>query len=93
MEKELSLRSERESVVIDINQQVAEIILNNGEDAEILISLSGRMDEIKNLMDSAPEEEIYMYCEQYNGFNIFLNILEDIASGISTGMISVPILH
>ena len=56
----MSFSSEREHVVIEIDNRVTEIILNNGDYAEVLISLSGRMDEIERLLYSAPEEEMDM---------------------------------
>ena len=89
----MSLASEREHIVIEIDQRITEIISNNGDYAEVLISLSDRMDEIKRLMDSAPEEEMDMYCEKYDGFYLFMTLLEDMASAISEGKISVSTYH
>lgn len=89
----MSLKSEHEDLVITIDQQVTEVLLNNGDFTDVLISVADRMNDLKALMDSAPEEEMDLYCERYDGFYLFMTILEDLAEDISTGRVSVPTHH
>jgi hypothetical protein len=88
------LNSEHTDLIIYIDQQVTQILSANGDDVDILIAVSDRMNDLKALMDSTPKEEMDLYCEQYNGFYLFMTLLEDMAEAISTGksLCSLPII-
>jgi hypothetical protein len=89
----VSLKSEPEDLVTYIDKEVTKIISANGDNVDILIAVSDRMNELKTLLDSTPEEEMDMYCERYEGFYLFMAILEDLAEDISTGRVSVSTHH
>ena len=89
----MSLASEQERLVMYIDQQVTQILENDGNATEILISLSNHLHEIKKLMDASSTDEMDRYCQQFEGFYLFMTLLEDIASGIANGRISVPTYH
>lgn len=89
----MPLKSEHKDLIIYIDQQVTQILSANGDDVDILIAVSDRMNDLKALMDSTPKEEMDLYCEQYNGFYLFMTLLEDLAEAISTGRVYVPTYH
>lgn len=89
----MPLKSEHTDLIIYIDQQVTQILSANGDDVDILIAVSDRMNDLKALMDSTPKEEMDLYCEQYNGFYLFMTLLEDLAGAIEGGIIYAPTYH
>ena len=59
----MPLNSEHKDLIIYIDQQVTQILSANGDDVDILIAVSDRMNDLKALMDSTPKEEMDLYCE------------------------------
>ena len=48
------------------------------------------MDDVKNIIDSCPQEQLNIYTQKYKGFYRFMKILESLAAGLADGTISVP---
>lgn len=89
----MPLNSEHTDLIIYIDQQVTQVLSSNGDDVDILIAVSDRMNDLKALMNSTPKEEMDLYCERYDGFYLLMTLLEDMAEAISTGRVYVPTYH
>lgn len=60
----MSLKSEHEDLVITTDQQVTEVLLNNGDFTDVLIPVADRMNDIKKRVDGALNNEMDRYCER-----------------------------
>lgn len=73
-----------------IDNQANDIILNGGGDEELLLSLHDVMADLKIIMDASTEQELDLICQQYEGFYLYMRIIEQLAEKIADGTISVP---
>ena len=89
----MSLRSEHEHLVIYIDTQVKQILSHDGEPTDILMALAHKMEDVRKLMYSASEDEKDQYCEGYDGFYLFMTLLEDLASAISKEILALQKYH
>ena len=64
----------------------AKQIMQHGDTDELLISLFGRVEKIKEIMDVSSEQELNEYCEKYNGFYQYIQLLEQLARGCAEGV-------
>lgn len=67
-----------------MNNQAKQILKHGGDEA-LLISLTHKMPQIKDIMDSATEDELNTYCQQYDGFYQYMKLLERMALASSQG--------
>ncbi len=67
-----------------------QLYANGGTDEDLLRSLYDHMDTFKQVMDTSTKMEIQQLCQRYDGFYAFAKLLEDLASGLADGIISVP---
>lgn len=67
-----------------MNNQAKQILKHGGDEA-LLMSLAHKMPQIKDIMDSATEEELNTYCQQYDGFYQYMKLLERMALASSQG--------
>jgi hypothetical protein len=81
----LALTTKHKQHIFDLDFSAKQILRNGGEEA-LLMSLANKMNLIKDIMDSASEGELDRYCEQYSGFYQYMNLLERLAIGTSTGL-------
>ncbi len=73
-----------------IDEHVKQLYANGGTDEDLLRSLYDHMDTFKQVMDTSTKMEIQQLCQRYDGFYTFAKLLEDLASGLADGTISVP---
>lgn len=85
----MALISIQKQDVVDLDIKAKQALQQGGEEA-LLMSLCDKMDKIKNIMDSLSEDEFNQYCAQYHGFYRYMKLLEDLASAIADGAITVP---
>ena len=81
----MALTAKHKQRIIDLDYSAKQILRHGGEE-ELLMSLAHKMNSIKDIMDSASEGELDRYCEQYSGFYQYMNLLERLAVGTSTGL-------
>ena len=73
-----------------IDKKVTKILKHGGNEVGVLTGLTSYMNDFKVLMDSTSRTEMDLLCERYDGFYKYAKILENLASGISSGKIQVP---
>jgi hypothetical protein len=86
----MSLDSKTKDFIIDFDKRMKTYIANKSSDEVILASMLEEMPKIKNIMDNSSTEEMNKLCEEYDGFYYYMKLLENLATGISTGNIVVP---
>lgn len=52
----------------------------------LMLSLANEMEKIKDIMDSASDGELDMYCQRYSSFYQYMKLLEEMALAISKGL-------
>jgi hypothetical protein len=70
---------------IAVLDSTAKQILQHGGDEELLMSLAHKMHQIKDIMDSASKGELDFYCQRFEGFYQYMNLLERMAEASSRG--------
>lgn len=83
----MSLNEKQKRFIYLLDKQANHILQSGGEEA-LLMSLANHMHEIKELIDLSEEGELDFYCEKYDGFYQYMNLLERLASAISDGTIN-----
>lgn len=73
-----------------IDLHVKRIIVNGGDDADLLVSMYDQMDTFKQLLDTSTQAEMGALLKRYDGFYRFAKLLERLAEGIAHGSIPVP---
>ncbi|NQY65607.1 MAG: hypothetical protein HRT38_18240 [Alteromonadaceae bacterium] len=84
------LKPEHVRLAERIHKKVTRILKHDGDELEILTDLTSFMPKFKALMDSTSEAEMDLLCRRYSGFHKYVQILENLAAGISSGEIPVP---
>ena len=69
---------------------VKRIIVNGGDDEDLLVSMYDHMPTFKQLLDTSTQAEMDALCQRYDGFYRFAKLLELLAEGIANGSIPVP---
>ena len=80
----LSLTTKQKDFIVSMDIKAKQILQYGGEE-ELLMSLAHQMHQIKELMDSASEDELNHYCQRYDGFYQYMNLLERMALASSQG--------
>lgn len=86
----MALNAHREKIVAEVDKKVKAILDCGGDEEALLIGLFPQMPDIKSVMDGASAKEMDMYCYAYEGFFMYMKLLEQIAQGIANGDIQVP---
>lgn len=73
-----------------IDKKVSKILKHGGSEVDVLTGLASYMNDFKTLMDSTSKADMDLLCKRYDGFYRYAKILENLASGIQSGNISVP---
>lgn len=64
----------------------AKQIMQHGDTEELLISLCGKIEKIKEIMEASSEIELNEFCEKYDGFYQYIKLLEQLAKGCAEGV-------
>lgn len=89
----MSLTSEGEQLIIHIDSQVNKILSESIDNAELIFLLTNVMRDLRKLMDSATQDEMEMYCQKYDGFCLFMKLLEELALEICKNRNFSPTYH
>jgi len=81
----MALTTEQKDFIILMDSKAKQLLQQGGEE-ELLLSLCDKMDKIKEIMDSAPDDELNRYCEKYAGFYQYMKLLERFAQGAAEGL-------
>ncbi len=80
----MPLTVEQKNFIILLDSK-AKQIMQHGDTEELLISLCGKVEQIKEIMDASSEIELNAYCEKYDGFYHYIKLLEQLAKGCAEG--------
>lgn len=86
----MSLTTEQKQFIIDIDRSVKKILLDGGDEENILINMYEYLPKIKNIIKSASKSSLDKMCEQYDGFFKLMKLIEKLAKGIARGDICIP---
>ncbi len=89
----MSLALERENLVIYIDTRVTKILSTDGDSSEFFMVLGEMAGELTKLINCTSKHEMDMYCEQYEGFQVFMSFFVNLSSELSKRMNSVPTYH
>ena len=81
----MSLTPKQKDFIILMDEK-AKQILQYGSEEDLLMSLAHNMHQINDIMDSASESELNFYCQRYDGFYQYMNLLERMALASSQGI-------
>ena len=81
----MALTTAQKQLIIQLDQEAKQILRESNEE-DLLMSLCYKMNEIKNIIDSAEKDELNPYYEQYDGFYQYMHLLERLAEGIADGI-------
>jgi hypothetical protein len=70
-------------IIETIDARANAILARGGEDEKLLLSVHPIMGEIKKVMTASSQQELNMYCEEYNGFYRYAALLNKVAIGLS----------
>ena len=84
---------EREHLVRYIDKQVSDILSEDQTNRDLLMILGEVAGDLNKLMNGATEEEMNLYCLQYEGFHVFMNFFADMTQTISNEMLSCSTYH
>ena len=73
-----------------IDEYVAQLVKDGGDDEEMLMTMHPYLDSFKQLLDSCTQPDMDQLCQRYDGFYRFAFLLERLAEGIANGVIPVP---
>lgn len=74
----------QKDIIIRMDSEAKQILRYGGEE-ELLMSLAYKMNQVKDLMDSSSEDELNFFCQRYEGFYQYMNLLERMALASSQG--------
>ena len=84
------LKPEHVQLAKKIHIEMINMLEHDGDELAILTGLTSYMTKFKELIDSTSDGEMSLLCERYHGFYKYVQILENLATGIRSGEISVP---
>ena len=70
-------------LIIDIDANVNKILLDNGNEKDILLFFAGITDSFEEILFSCEKDELNTYYQQYNGFYQLMKLLEKLAFKVS----------
>jgi hypothetical protein len=79
-----------QKTIIAVNDKVNELLASGANDESILVGMIEYMPSIKKMIDLMDNKKLDLYYQEYEGFFYFMKLLEELASGIASGKISVP---
>ena len=86
----MAISTEQKKLISYIDLKVKTILEHGGNEDAVLVSMQDRMPEILKIIQNASEEELQMFIDEYNGFYLYMKMLETIAMKIRDGVIQVP---
>ena len=85
----MSLTEEQFRLASRIDKYVNDILSNGGDDVDILRGLPAYVDTFTQLMDTSSKSEMDRLCRQYDGFRLFVGLLDALAGAIADGKIQL----
>ena len=79
----MALNPEQKQLIIDIDANVNKILLDNGNEKDILLFFAGITDSFEEILFSCEKDELNAYYQQYNGFYQLMKLLEKLAFKVS----------
>jgi len=87
----MSLTKQQQQLIVEIDRKTKVILNQDGDEEALLVEMLPLMPKIKALIDSAPKKAIEMYFYQYDGFYLYMKVLESLAQKIEQGALSLPL--
>lgn len=85
-----AVNAEMLGIAVNIHARVLRLILEGCDDVTIFTKMGDAMPDFKRVIDTAGREVLDELYERFDGFYHYAQILEDIATGITSGDIVVP---
>lgn len=79
----MALTPGQKQLIIDIDAKINRILLNKGDEKDILLFFAEIMESFKKILFSCEGNELNTYCQQYDGFNHLIKLLEKFAGEIA----------
>jgi hypothetical protein len=86
----MALTTKHKDFIVSLNEQALAIPQYKTQDKreeDLLMLLANHMHEIGDILNTSEENELNLYCEQYDGFFQCMNLLERLAMAIEDGTI------
>ena len=80
----MSLTAKQKDLIVLMDKE-AKQLLKHGDDEMLFISLTHKMPQIKEIMNSSSEDELNFYCQRYEGFYQYMKLLERMAEASLQG--------
>ncbi len=80
----MTLTATQKQAIAALDDKARQILQQGGEE-ELLMSLAHKMPQLKAIIDAASQDELNFYCERYDGFYQYMNLLERLAFASSQG--------
>src|SRR3954454_8659520 len=87
----MTLTPELLDIAARIDARVKRLLRGGGDDLAVFMAMADRMPDFKRVMDAAGQEGMDELCRRFDGFYRYAKILEDIAAGLESGDIEVPV--
>jgi hypothetical protein len=83
----MPITTKQKQLIIEIDRHAEEILFNGGNDKDLLEYLTGIFNDkkFKKILESSKDGELDTLCEQYTGFRVMLELLEQLALFSSQG--------
>ena len=81
----MSLTIEQQKFIITLDRQAKDIVRTSGQEG-LLMSLTDKIHDLKKIMDASSHDELNQYCEKYDGFYMYMKLLEQLAQGCADGV-------
>lgn len=81
----VALTTSQKEYIVSMDGKAKEVLKHGGQEA-LLMSLTNNIFEIQAIMDSTSHDELNYYCRQYDGFYMYMKLLENIAQGCADGI-------
>ena len=79
----MTLTPTQNQLIIDIDAKVNRILLNKGDEKDILLFFAEITESFKKILFSCEGDELNTCCQEYSGFNHLIKLLETFASKIA----------
>ena len=80
----MALTTDQHNYIVELDREAKRILRREGESA-LLMSLAGKMESIKPILDAAAGKELTQYCAKYSGFYEYIKLLERLAQAAASG--------
>ena len=86
----MPLSLQQKKLVIDVDSRAKSILTKGGNEEMLLVEMFEFMPGIQDIITSNSKRELDMLTQEYDGFYVYMKVLEKLAQKIANGDITVP---